>query len=55
MKLTEKQYEELQSLIKPLQQWLNDNCHPHMKVVADSESAELMEGLASVHRTQRGS
>ena len=35
----------------PLMEWLAANCHPHCKVVVDSESAELMEGLTVARRT----
>lgn len=29
---------------KPLMDYLRDNCHPHMRVIVDSENAELLEG-----------
>ena len=55
MNITKDQHEELKALVKPLQQWLNDNCHPHVKAIVDSEDMELMEGIATVQRIQRGS
>jgi len=44
-------YQEFYQLCEPLMQWLNDNCHPHVKVVLDSVTAELVEGLTS-HRLE---
>jgi len=44
-------YEEFWQLCEPLMQWLNDNCHPHVKVILDSVTAELVEGLTS-HRLE---
>lgn len=33
----------------PLIKWLAENHHPHTKVIVDSTSAELMEGLSVVN------
>jgi hypothetical protein len=32
---------------KPLIEWLNQNCHPHTKVIVDQTQAELVEGQIS--------
>jgi hypothetical protein len=53
MELTEEQKNELRSLVRPLQEWLNKNCHPHVKAIVDSENMELMEGVTTVQRVQR--
>ena len=50
MILTEKHLEELRAAAIPLMQWLNDNCHPHVKIIVDSEHIELLEGLATARR-----
>ena len=43
-----RQAEEFQEAVKPLVKWLNENCHPHVTVVVDCGSAELMEGIRRV-------
>lgn len=55
MNITPEQQRELEALVRPLQEWLSSNCHPHVKAVVDSENMELMEGITTVQRTQRGS
>ena len=52
MKITNEQRLELQALARPLQQWMNDNCHLHVKALVDSETMEFMEGLTSTKRTE---
>lgn len=39
----EKQ-EEFEKLAKPLIKWLNDNMHPHAKVIIETGRAEVIEG-----------
>lgn len=39
--------EELEELTRPLIKWLNNNYHPHVKVIVDPTSAELVEGVSS--------
>ena len=48
MILTEIQRANMKEAAKPLVKWLNDNCHPHVKVIVDLSGAELLEGLTSV-------
>lgn len=55
MNITKEQQQELELLVKPLQEWMNNNCHPHVVAVVDSENMELLEGITTVQRTQRGS
>ncbi len=44
---------ELEKLVEPLQDWLAENYHPHVKVIVDMGSAEVVEGLLmSVKREQ---
>ena len=53
MELTNDEKRELKALVRPLQEWLNEKCHPHVKAIVDSENMELMEGITTVQRTQR--
>lgn len=47
MKLTEEQCRALEDAAKPLVAWLNNNCHPHVKVIVETNGCELVEGVAS--------
>ena len=47
MILNEDQKKEFEKAVRPLIKWLNDNCHPHVTVVADCSHAELSEGVNS--------
>ncbi len=53
MVFTPEQIVELTAVTRPLQQWLNDNCHPHVVAIVDSENMQLMEGITTVQRVQR--
>jgi len=48
MILTKEQIADLEEAAKPLVKYLCDNHHPHMTVVVDCGSAEIMEGKARV-------
>lgn len=48
MILTPEQVNELEEAAKPLMKYLADNFHPHVKVIVESNNAELVEGLATV-------
>lgn len=30
--------------VRPAMKWIAENCHPHMKIVIESNVAELVEG-----------
>lgn len=45
MTLTDQQRKEFEALARPLIQWLNDNCHPHVEARVTPVSAELSEGV----------
>ena len=47
MILNEEQRKSYEVAVRPLIKWLNDNCHPHVTVVADCSHAELSEGVNS--------
>jgi len=48
MIITKEQSGEMLEAAKPLIKWMNDNCHPHTKVIVETDRAELVEGVASV-------
>ena len=48
MILSKEQRKEFHEAAKPLLKFMNDNCHPHCRVIVDSTQAELVEGVASV-------
>ena len=48
--LTKAQFQELEEAAKPLMEWMNKNCHPHVTAIVTSEDAELLEGQARVRR-----
>ncbi len=45
--MSEIKQEEFEKLVRPLIKFLNDNFHPHMTIIVDSTSAELIEGIIS--------
>jgi len=47
MILTPEQREEYYKVVKPVMEWLNNNCYPHVHVIIDCTSAELSEGIAA--------
>ena len=44
--------EQFKSAVESVMQYLSENHHPHTKVIIDSDSAELIEGIAT-HRTDK--
>lgn len=50
MILAEDQKEEFEKVIEPAIKWLNDNCHPHVKIIVTTTDAEIVEGV-SMHIT----
>lgn len=44
----EQKYAEFRKACEPLVKWLNENCHPHVKVIVEPTGAELVEGQKSV-------
>jgi|LakMenEpi03Aug12_release.lakeMendotaPanAssembly.Ray.scaffolds.fasta_scaffold1244166_2 hypothetical protein len=53
MTLTEAEILSMQEAAKPLMTWLAENCHPHVKAIVDSETTEILEGLATSQRLAR--
>jgi hypothetical protein len=48
MVLTEQQQKELESVSRPLIEWLNKNCHPHVTAIVEPGRVELLEGVCSI-------
>ena len=42
--MTEQQRQEFEAVTRPVIEWLNANCHPHVTVVIEPTRAELSEG-----------
>lgn len=40
--------EEFEKLTKPLNDWLQENGHPHQQIIITFDSAELVEGVLAV-------
>lgn len=45
MTLTEQQRKEFEAVTRPVIEWLNNNCHPHVAAMIEPTSAELVEGV----------
>lgn len=43
---------ELDALCKPIMTWLYNNYNPHVKVIINSATTELVEGCMSIHSTE---
>lgn len=48
MKTQEQKYAEFQELIRPVMKCLDENFHPHTKIIVNSLNAEIVEGLMNV-------
>lgn len=48
MTLNTQQVKELEEASKPLIEFLRSNFHPHVTVIVTGQSAEMVEGLATV-------
>jgi hypothetical protein len=46
MTLTKEQHDQMLEAAKSLMQWLNNNCHPHCKLLVDQDTVELVESVA---------
>ena len=48
MILSEKEREELKKVIEPVMKYLSNTkkFHPHIKIIIDSTTAEMVEGVA---------
>lgn len=48
MDYTEQQKKDFEAVTRPVIEWLNKNCHPHVTVVVEPTRAELFEGAICV-------
>ena len=48
MTLNTQQVQELENAAKPLIEFLRSNFNPHVTVIVTGQSAEMVEGLATV-------
>ena len=48
MILNDQERLEFEVVTRPVIEWLNKNCHPHVSVVIEPTSAELLEGVCRV-------
>ena len=52
MTLDEVEREKFEAAAEPLMEYLAEYYHPHIKIIVDSSSAELVESVAC-HRTHK--
>lgn len=52
MILSKEQIKAMKEAATPLVKFLNDNCHPHTKVIVEPDGAEILESSASVLITE---
>lgn len=43
---------QLEELVRPLIKYLAENHHPHTHLIVDATTAELSEGVESLHTTE---
>lgn len=48
MQITKEQIDSFEEAAKPLIKWLNENCHPHVTAVVESNGAELLESSCRI-------
>lgn len=36
---------DFERIVRPVIEWMNENCHPHTKAIIDCTSGELVEGV----------
>ena len=46
MILSKNQEKEFENLTRPVIEWMNNNCHPHISMTICCTRAELSEGIA---------
>ena len=51
MNMDDKKREEFESVTRPVIEWLNANCHPHVAVVIEPTSAVLTKVRLPTRRT----
>jgi hypothetical protein len=46
--LSKKELAEFKKLCKPLNEWLQKNYHPHVKIIIENDHAEIVETKLSI-------
>lgn len=44
--------EEFEEAVRPLMKWMAENCHPHTKIIIESNVAELVEGVKVIQTNE---
>ena len=52
MLLTVAQIVEMKEASMPLMEWLERNCHPHVRAIVNGAQVEIVEGLAMASRVE---
>ena len=47
MVLSKEQQAQFEAVTRPVMEFLNNNCHPHVTVVVDGTRAELSKGVCA--------
>jgi hypothetical protein len=47
--MNENQRKEFEELTRPVIEWMNNNCNPHVVIVIEPTSATLNEGLVGFY------
>lgn len=42
--MKEEKYKGFEEAVRPVMKWIAENCHPHTKIIIESNVAELSEG-----------
>ena len=48
MEIDKTSKEEFKSLCKPLIEWLQKNCHPHARIIIETDHALMLEDILSI-------
>jgi len=43
--MSDEKQKEFEAVVRPVMKWLAENHHPHMKIVIESNCAEMVEGV----------
>jgi hypothetical protein len=44
---TQEQLREFETITRPVMEWLNRNCHPHVTVIIEPTRTQLLEGICA--------
>ena len=52
MKTQEQKAAEFNELVKPIMKWMDENFHPHVKIIIDCLNAEIVEGVMIIKNVE---